>query len=110
MKHEIVENGITYVVIEKPNGTIIKVAKGSPPPKTIFSKYEFRQRLTFDEKCALEEEAKTDVGIQVLIDDLMSASEIDINDDGFKLGMLYIHSKLPQTFSQSRINELSAPE
>ena len=107
---EIVENGQTYIVDgDYPDGPYVKYIKNRGElQRTVISRYAFRQRLTFDEKVLLK--SSEDVGVQVLIEDLMSATEVDLNDDGFKLGMLYLNSVLPDVFTEERIAELSEPE
>jgi hypothetical protein len=63
------------------------------PPKTIFTKLEFRNRFTFAELVAIEESAVTDAGVRVLKDNLAIADHIDITRADTIGGVNYLVSK-----------------
>ena len=54
----------------------------NPPPDPVYviSKEEFRNRFTREEKIALYEKAKTDIEVQVFLDDLNTLSSIDVSN------------------------------
>lgn len=56
------------------------------------TKFAFRNRLTFQEKVAMEEAKAVNAGVRVLNDDLMSAQEIDLTAPELYQGLMYLAS------------------
>jgi len=57
------------------------------PPRTVLTRLAFRNRFTPPEKTALYSAAKEHVEIQIFIDDVMCAEEIDLSDPGTIAGV-----------------------
>ena len=63
-------------------------------PRPVLTKEEFRARFRFSERVAIYEEAKTDTGVQVILDDLMAKdSGVDLGDPAVEASLDYLVSK-----------------
>ena len=78
------------------------------PPDMRVTKLAFRNRFTFDEKVAIEDAAKVDTQVKVLLDDQKSATYIDLGraDTAAGLDLLVAKGLLTQ---QRRDEILNAP-
>lgn len=61
------------------------------PSKRVLTKYEMRQRFSFSERVALY--SSTDAGVRVILDDLQSVSEINLDDPAIGMSLEYLLSK-----------------
>lgn len=81
---------------------------GAATPDSKITKLAFRNRFTFAEKVALEDAAKTDTEVKVLLDDQAAAQYIDLDraDTAAGLDLLVTKGLLTQ---QRRDEILNAP-
>lgn len=56
----------------------------------VLSIYEFRSRFTMEEKEAIYAAAINDLKIKIFLDDLISASNVDLNNENLQNAMQYM--------------------
>ena len=90
------------------NERIIELRYSVPVTDNRITKLAFRNRFTFAEKVALEDAAKTDTEVKVLLDDQASATYIDLSRADTAAGVDLLVSKGLLT-QQRRDEILNAP-
>lgn len=70
-----------------------KTGMGVPPPKRLISKLAFRQRITLEEKIAIYTAKKTNVILEVFLDDLAASQYVDLGRGDTRNGVLFLAQK-----------------
>jgi hypothetical protein len=90
---EVVENGIVFIVSDNyPEPPYTKVLKAVAAKNKILSRYEFRSLFTFQEIQAITTAAKTDVAIEVFMESMRVAEEINLDYPETSQGLAYLVS------------------
>jgi len=90
---EIIENGVAYTVSDNyPEPPYTKAAKTASVKNMILSRYEFRSLFTFPEMVAITTAAKTDVAIEVFMESMRVAEEINLDYPDVTNGLDYLIS------------------
>lgn len=90
---EVTENGVTYVVEQYDNGAVNKYVKQTPLPEavsTIITPYAFRARFTVPEMVGVYTSAKTDPILEMFLDDIRTAQEINLAESRVTDGLDYL--------------------
>lgn len=95
-------------IIYNSDGSIKEIRGEEVTPKIRLTKREYRNLFTFQEKVLIQTEAKTDVEVEVILDDLREAEFIDLNNSEVESALTFFVAK--NLISEERKNKVLAGE